>query len=741
MLKLLKHLKPYSWAIVAIFILLFAQAMSDLALPGLMSDIVNIGIQQNGIENAVPEAIRSGELKKITFFAGDSEKAQIFSNYILLDKQSLPADEYAANLKKYPALATETIYKLNTENSTQIEGLNAIFNKYIPVVFAIEKNQISSFTGTTIQIPPNVDPFVLLSQLPAAQQTAIQATVSDKLNAIPAAQLKQYSVAYISGEYKTLGMDMGSIQFNYMIRIGILMLLITLASASTGIIVGVLSARISSGLGRDLRRNVFGRVTSFSNVEFNSFSTASLITRSTNDITQIQMLMVMMFRFVFYAPIMGVGGILKVLNADVSMIWIIGAAIGCVVTVIVIIFSVSLPKFRIMQQLIDKLNLVTREILTGQMVIRAFNTQKYEEQKFDVANTDLTKIGLFVNRIMTFMMPFMMFIQSAIMLLILWVGAGQVDLGVMQVGDMMAFMQYAMMVIFSFVMISIMFIMVPRASVSADRIMEVIETEPVINDPQKPQMFDKKYAGLVEFQDVSFKYPGAEEEILKHVSFTALAGQTTALIGSTGSGKSTVVDLIMRFYDVSGGSIKVGGTDIREVTQNDLRDKIGYVPQKALLFTGTIESNLKYADESASGEEISKSLDIAQAMDFVSSESKGIETMVSQGGMNLSGGQKQRLSIARALVKRPEIYIFDDSFSALDFKTDASLRKALKRETENATVLIVSQRIGPIMGAEQIVVLDNGQIAGKGTHQQLMQSCFVYREIALSQLSAEELAQ
>ncbi len=479
---------------------------------------------------------------------------------------------------------------------------------------------------------------------------------------------------------------------------------------------------------------------SFSNTEFDKFSTASLITRSTNDITQIQMLMVMLFRFVFYAPILATGGIIKLLAADRSMLWIIAAAVGVLLTMMITMFIVAIPKFESVQKLIDKLNLVTREMLTGLMVIRAFNTQKHEETKFDRANAELTRTNLFINRVLVFLMPAMMLIMNGVMLLIIWVGAHQVDLGTTKVGDLMAFMQYAMQIIFAFLMISAVFVMLPRASVSAERVSEVLETDPVIKDPALPVSFDTAKAGMVQFNDVSFRYPGAEDDVLKNISFTARPGETTALIGSTGSGKSTLVNLIPRFYDATAGQVMVDGVDVRDATQHDLRDKIGYISQKAVLFSGTIDSNIRYGNEGATAEEVARYAEVSQSLDFISTSDKGYQTMVSQGATNLSGGQKQRIAIARALAKRPEIYIFDDSLSALDFKTDAALRRALKKETNRATVLIVTQRVSTVMGAEQIVVLDNGTVAGVGTHKDLMDNCGVYREIALSQLSKEELA-
>jgi ATP-binding cassette subfamily B multidrug efflux pump len=740
MRSIVKNLKPFIWQIIIIFILLFAQAMSDLSLPGYMSDIVNVGIQQNGIENAVPEAVRTSEFNKITLFMNSSEKAEVSSNYILLDKQTLSATEYSKYVEQYPLLSTAPLYKLNTDDKTEITNLNAIMSKYITVVSVIEKNGLSAYVGTAIQIPEGTDPFDVLAQIPASQLSQFSAEIADKLSSLPDTLLKQSSIAYTAQEYKTIGLSISGIQTAYMLKIGLLMLLLTLASVAASIGVGYLSARIAAGLGRNLRRKLFSKVENFSNSEFDKFSTASLITRSTNDITQIQMLMVMMLRFVFYAPMIGIGGIIKVLSTDRSMLWIIAIAVGVLLTLMVIVFTVALPKFRIMQSLVDKLNLATREILNGLMVIRAFNTQKHEEAKFDKANVDLTSVSLFVNRVMVFMMPAMMLIMNGVLLLIIWVGAQQVDAGNMQVGDMMATMQYAMQIIFAFLMISVMFIMIPRASVSATRINEVIETNFAIRDPEKPQDFKGEFNGVVEFKDVSFRYPGAEEDVLKHFTFTAKPGQTTAFIGSTGSGKTTLVNLIMRFYDASEGQILVNGVDVRNVTQHNLRELIGYVPQKAVLFSGTIGSNIKYGDKNATDEEIARFAKTAQAMDFISTNDQGFDASVSQGGMNLSGGQKQRLSIARALAKKPQIYIFDDSFSALDFKTDAALRKALKQETSNATVLIVTQRIGTIMRAEQIIVLDNGMIAGKGTHRELMDNCEVYREIAFSQLSKEELA-
>ena len=526
---------------------------------------------------------------------------------------------------------------------------------------------------------------------------------------------------------------------SYILAEGGKMLLVALLGAACTILVGYLSAKLAAGTARNLRHDVFRRVESFSNAEFDHFSTASLITRTTNDIQQIQMLSVMALRFVFYAPIMGIGGVIKAVGKSPNLSWIIAVAVLVVIGFVLVIFALSVPRFKRVQKLVDKLNLVTRESLTGMMVIRAFNTQKREEERFDEVNRDLTKTNLFVNRIMVFMMPVMMFVMNGVQLLIIWVGAGQVDMGSIQVGDMMAFMQYAMQIIMSFLMISVMFIMLPRASVSAERINEVLTTDPVINDKETPIHFPENFKGVVEFRDVSFTYPKADEPVLKNISFTAKPGETTAFIGSTGSGKSTLVNLIVRFYDVTKGQILIDGVDIRDISQHELREKIGFVPQKGVLFSGTIKSNLQYSKENASDEELQKAARIAQASDFIKEKENGFDSEIAQGGGNVSGGQKQRLSIARALVKQAPIYIFDDSFSALDFKTDAALRRALKQETGRSTMLIVAQRISTIMGAEQIVVLDDGKIAGIGTHKELLKDCAVYREIAQSQLSEKEL--
>jgi len=740
MLNLIKHLKPFIWSVVAIFLLLFGQAMADLTLPGYMGDIVNIGIQNNGIENSVPKAISTAEYNRVTLFMNAADKAEVAQEYILLDRTQLSDAEYAEYVKEYPALANETIYVLNVKDSKTIDRLNDIFGLPIMITLGIEQRGAAAFPGLAQVVPQGADPFQAISQLPQAAVDELRAQVDTFVKALPGNLIQQSGAGYLTVQYQALGINLSGIQTAYILRIGGIMLLITLLSALASLIVGYLASRVASGLGRNLRQQIFTRVESFSNTEFDKFSTASLITRSTNDITQVQMLLVMLFRIAFYAPILGIGGIIKVLGSEASMSWIIAAAVIAMLTLIGVMLIVAVPKFKIIQKLVDKLNLVTREILSGLMVIRAFNTQEFEEKKFDVANKDLTRINLFINRVTVLLMPAMMFIMNLVTLFILWVGAKQIDAGTVQVGDMIAFMQYAMQIIMAFFMVSMVFVMMPRAIVSLQRISEVLDTKPVIVDPKQPRKYDNKQKGHVEFRNVAFKYPGAEEDLLKNITFTAEPGKTTAVIGSTGSGKSTLINLIPRFYDVTGGKLLVDGVDVRDVSQHDLREKIGYVSQKTLLFSGTIESNIKYANENATLKDLEKYAGTAQALDFITKSEKGFATAVAQGGANFSGGQKQRLSIARALAKQPEIYIFDDSFSALDYTTDAALRKALREETGQATVLIVTQRISTIMRSDQIVVLDHGEIVGIGKHEDLMETCEVYREIAQSQLTKEELA-
>lgn len=758
MLKLIKYLKPFVVSILVIICLLFIQATCDLSLPDYMSKIVNVGIQQGGIENAVPTAIRKSEFEKMKLFMSDGEKAEVGNSYKLLDKSNLTQNEYEGYLKDYPILGKEAIYILNTKDKNTIASLNSIMAKPILVVSQIEKNGLTGLTDSNKNIPQetqkapapgiqqspavpaNADPFAMLSKLPAEQLTVMKGKVDEMTKDMPENIITQGAVAYLHTEYDAVGIKTDKLQSNYILFAGFLMIMIAVLSTIATIVVSFLASRVAAGLGRNLRKNVFENVVNFSNTEFDKLSTASLITRSTNDIQQVQMLMVMLLRIVFYAPILGIGGVIKVLNTDTSMGWIIAVAVIAILALVLVLFGIAIPKFKSIQRLVDKLNLVTRESLVGMLVIRAFNTQKYEEKKFDTANNNLTKTNLFVSRIMVSMFPMMILIMNVITILIVWVGAHQVDAGAMQVGNMMAFIQYTMQIIMSFLMISMVSMMLPRASVSAQRIAEVIETEISIKDPKELKSFDNSKKGYVEFKNVSFKYPGAEEEVLSNITFTAKPGETTAFIGSTGSGKSTLINLIPRFYDITSGELLVDGTDVRKVSQHDLREKIGYVPQKGLLFSGTIESNLKYGKKDATEDEIIKAAEIAQAMEFIGTKEKGFATEISQGGTNVSGGQKQRLSIARALARKPDIYIFDDSFSALDFKTDSNLRKALKTEIADSTILIVGQRISTIINADQIVVLDEGKIVGKGKHKELMENCEVYQQIALSQLSKEELA-
>ena len=757
MLHLAKYLKPYLLLILIAIALLFVQANADLALPDYMSNIVNYGIQQGGVVDAVPTAIRRSEMNRLVAFMSADNKAAVLADYTLVDKSSA---DYATDLKQYPVLATEPIYVLKKVDKAEITKLNPVMGKALLAVSFLQQSladpakmqaMIQSLPATALppgvnisamlqKIPPGTDISVILSKIPQAFLDTMKATIDAKFASLGDKMIVQMAAGSVKIEYAALGMNTSNLQMNYIMRIGALMLLLTLLSGACTIAVGFLSARTAAGLSRDLRRNVFERVENFSSTEFDKFSTASLITRSTNDITQIQMVVIMMMRMVFYAPIIGIGGVIRAIGKSANMWWIIALAVVVLLGLILTVFSIALPKFKAIQNLIDRLNLVMRENLSGMMVIRAFNMQSFEEKRFDTANKNLTSTLLFINRVMVVMMPVMMMVMNIVMVTIIWVGAHQVANSTMQVGDMMAFMQYAMQILFSFLMLSMMFIILPRASVSGDRIAAVLDTEPHIKDPENPKQFPEPFKGTIEFRNVNFRYPGAEEDVLHDISFTANPAQTTAFIGTTGSGKSSIVSLIPRFYEVSDGAIYVDDTDIREVAQHDLHDRIGFVPQKSNLFSGTIESNLRYADENASDDDLKLAADIAQASEFIDSKPEGLQSEVSQGGVNVSGGQKQRLAIARALVKKAPIYIFDDSFSALDYKTDAALRRALKEHTGASTLLIVTQRIATIKNAEQIIVLDEGRIVGKGNHQKLMKDCEVYRGIALSQLSKEELA-
>ena len=745
MIRLAKYLKPYVALILIAFALLFAQAMADLSLPNYMSDIVNIGIQQGGIESAVPSAIRAGEMDKLVLFLTPEEKASVLADYILINADS---PDHEQTVLDYPAAANEPVYVLKSLDEAEIERLNPVMGKGLLALSAVEQalsdpamaQELSGSTGFDLsQLPAGMDIFALLQQLPADQLAQMTAAVHKSFSAMDDQTIVQAAAAMIKNEYTALGVDTGKVQTSYLLRIGLQMILVTLLSVACTISVGFLAARTAAGVSRDLRRSVFEKVEGFSKAEFDQFSTASLITRTTNDVNQLQMVIVMMMRMVFYAPIIGIGAVIRAVEKSPSMTWIIGLGVVILLGLIITIFSISLPKFKRVQSLIDRLNQVSRENLSGMLVIRAFNTQDFEVDRFDQANVDLTQTTLFINRVMTVMMPAMMFLMNGLSILIIWVGSHQVANMALQVGDMMAYLQYAMQVVTSFLMLSMTFIILPRATVSAGRIADVLEVEPSIKDPGEPKQFRQDAKGIVEFQNVSFRYPGAEENMLCDISFTARPGETTAIIGSTGSGKSTVVNLIPRFFDVTEGAVLVDGLDVREVTQHDLHDRIGYIPQRGMLFSGTVESNLRFADEDASPATLGNAADIAQASDFIGKMEGGMSAEISQGGTNVSGGQKQRLAIARALVKKPDIYIFDDALSALDFKTDSALRRALRQETGKSTMIIVTQRVSTIKNAEQIIVINDGTIVGKGKHGELMQTCETYREIASSQLTAEEL--
>ncbi|PRR83616.1 ABC transporter ATP-binding protein [Clostridium vincentii] len=740
MLKILKYMKKSALSVMVIVALLVLQAACDLALPDYTSKIVNVGIQQGGVLNAVPDVISKSELEKLTLFMNEEDKNIVLDNYKSLDK--------ASDATKEELSGDGAVYELNTEDKEKLDNLNAIFGKPMLIVSGI--NEDSDQTKVMKEqllanMPPQMieaadgDILKILAMLPQEQLTNITDEINKSFEEMPDTIITQGAVSYVKAEYTNLGLDTDSFQKNYILLAGVKMLGLALISMIATVAVGFLGAKVAAKLGQDLRSKVFKKVVSFSNTEMDKFSTASLITRSTNDIQQIQTLMVMLLRILFYAPILAIGGVIKVLNTNTSMGWIIGVAVMAILSLVILLFAVVMPKFKIVQKLVDKLNLVTREILTGILVIRAFSTEKHEEKRFDVANQDLTRTNLFVTRTMSLMMPLMMLIMNGITILIVWSGAHSINDGVMQVGDMMAFIQYTMQIIMAFLMISMVSIMLPRAAVSAVRVEEILSTGLSIEDPKNKKNFDDNKKGVIEFKDVAFKYPGADENVLSNISFTAKPGETTAFIGSTGSGKSTLINLIPRFYDISKGEILVDGVNVKDVSQHDLRERIGYVPQKGILFSGTIESNLKYGRDNATEEEITKAARISQATEFISSMSEGLQTEISQGGTNVSGGQKQRLSIARAIAKNPEIYIFDDSFSALDFKTDTLLRKALKHETAESTVLIVAQRISTILQADQIIVLEEGQVVGIGTHKELLNNCEVYKQIALSQLSKEEL--
>ena len=733
--KLFKFLKPYTAAVAAIICILVVQAYCDLSLPTYTSDIVNVGIQQGGIDETVPDTISKKDL-----------------NHLLLlvpsDRQKTVKNAYTESVEKYDYNGTVMELKASVkEDEKKMDRLSEILGK--PMLMAAGFDSGSDMTQkieeqmrTQMSGIPNVDKmdiYDMLEFMGAEGRNALIGQMDQQMDSMQDSIIAQAAAGYIKDAYTHIGIDTDQIETTYILRTGAKMLALAFLGMAASILVGLLASRVGAGVGRRLRENVFRKVVGFSNAEFDKFSTASLITRSTNDIQQIQLLLVMILRMVLYAPIMAIGGIWKVFHTNVGMSWIIGLAVAVIIVIVGFLFLVVMPKFKLIQNQVDKLNLVSREILTGLSVIRAFGTQKHEEERFDDANKALTKTNLFVNRAMTFMMPLMMFVMNSIAVLIVWVGGHSINDGAMQVGDMMAFIQYTMQIIMAFLMICMISVMLPRAAVSAGRVDEVLTSETLIHDPGNPSHIPEEGKGKVVFDHVSFRYPGAEEDVLHDISFTAEPGKTTAFIGSTGCGKSTLVNLIPRFYDVTDGKITIDGKDIRNVSQHELREKLGYVPQKAVLFSGDIASNILYGNPEGSEAEMTEAATIAQATEFIEQKKKKYKSTISQGGSNVSGGQKQRLSIARAIAKHPDVYIFDDSFSALDYKTDATLRAKLKEKTSESTVMIVAQRISTILHADQIIVLDDGQIVGKGTHKELLKTCEAYYQIASSQLSEKEL--
>ena len=761
MKNLFKYAASYWKAMIAIVLILVVQAYCDLSLPAYTSDIVNVGIQQGGIEDEVPRQIATEEMEKLLLFVSEDDQQTVMNAYTedntsykkeaYVLKDSVAEEENTMeNLKdilQIPMMMTSGI-ESGSDTTKQMEdklkeqmsqgmaqsmpqGADRTMPEGMPQGESQAESQAVSLDDMSM--------FDLLKMLPAEQRATMVEKIEEQMSEMPDTILDQASVSFCRSAYKDLGMDMDQTQIHYLLKTGGQMAALALLGMVASIMVAFLASRVGASAGRDLRSGVFHKVVGFSNNEFNHFSTASLITRSTNDIQQIQMLIVMLLRMVLYAPILAIGGVLQVMKTNVSMSWIIGLAVIIIAFVVLLLFLVVMPKFKVLQNLVDKLNLVTREILTGLPVIRAFSTEKHEEERFDDANRTLTKTNLFVNRAMTFMMPVMMLVMNGVSVLIVWTGAHGISDGQMQVGDMMAFIQYTMQIIMGFLMLCMISIMLPRAAVAADRVEEVLKSETMIHDPKQEKHFPKDGKGVLTFDHVSFRYPGADEDVLEDITFTAKPGETTAIIGSTGSGKSTLVNLIPRFYDVTSGDITLDGVDIREVKQQELREKLGYVPQKGVLFSGDIASNIMFGNSHGSDDEMTEAAEIAQATEFIDTKPEKYKSPISQGGSNVSGGQKQRLSIARAIAKHPQVFIFDDSFSALDYKTDVTLRRALAEKTSGSTVLIVAQRISTILHAEQIIVLDEGKVAGKGTHAELLKNCPVYREIAESQLSRKEL--
>ena len=735
MRKLFQFLKPYAPRVLLILCVLVVQAYCDLSLPTYTSNIVNVGIQQSGIDEEIPENISEEEMNRLLLFVSEDDRQDIQDAYEK-SSESFDYDGEVLTLKDSVKSDNEKLDALTEEMKLPMM-LTAGFENGSDTTKQMEgqlKEQMSQVPGIE-----KMSVFDIFGMMDDTQRAAIVDKITEQMDKMPDSILDQAAISYVKSTYEQIGLDTGHMSTVYILKTGAKMLGLAALGMAASILACLMASRVGAKVGRGLRRDTFRKVIGFSNAEFDKFSTASLITRSTNDIQQIQLLTVMILRMVLYAPIMAIGGILKVSKTNVDMFWIIGLAVLLIVMVVAVLFIVVMPKFKIVQNMVDKLNLVSREILTGLPVIRAFHTEKHEEERFDKANKDLTKLNLFVNRAMTFMMPTMMLVMNGITVLIVWVGGHSINDGAMQVGDMMAFIQYAMQIIMSFLMICMISVMLPRAAVSAERVDKVLKSETKIHDPKEPKTLPKNGKGEVAFEHVSFHYPGAEEDVLHDITFTAKPGETTAFIGSTGCGKSTLVNLIPRFYDVTAGKITIDGQDVRDLTQHELRDKLGYVPQKGVLFSGNIASNIMFGNPAGSEQEMTEAAQIAQAVEFIDTKPERYKSPISQGGANVSGGQKQRLSIARAIAKHPDVYIFDDSFSALDYKTDTVLRSALKEKTTDSVVLIVAQRISTILHAEQIIVLDDGKIVGKGTHEELLKTCDAYYQIAASQLSESEL--